>query len=40
MILDGARGVILEMFGGLCHIVWEDYFASWEKEEVLEKAAE
>lgn len=36
-IRDGARGVIMEVKENLYHIVWEDHFASWEREELLEK---
>jgi hypothetical protein len=38
VILHGARGIILEIDEDLCHVVWEDYFVSWEKGESLEKA--
>jgi hypothetical protein len=36
-IRDGARGIILEIKENLYHIIWEDHFASWEREELLEK---
>jgi len=35
---DGARGTVVEMKESMCHVVWEDHFVSWEKEELLEKA--
>ncbi len=35
--LDGTRGVIMEAEQGFYHIIWEDHFSSWEKEETLEK---
>ncbi|EGL81486.1 hypothetical protein CathTA2_3032 [Caldalkalibacillus thermarum TA2.A1] len=33
--LDGARGVVLGMNNHSCHVIWEDYFVSWEKMELL-----
>ncbi|WP_248928284.1 hypothetical protein [Paenibacillus hamazuiensis] len=38
VVLDGARGIIVEVVRGWCHVAWEDFFVSWEKEEQLEKA--
>lgn len=35
--LDGAKGIVLEIGDQLYHIVWEDQFVSWEKEELLVK---
>jgi hypothetical protein len=35
--LDGTRGMILGIENGLCHVVWEDQFVSWEKMETLQK---
>lgn len=35
--LDGARGIIVEAEQGIYHIIWEDHFSSWEKEEALER---
>ncbi|MCS7459592.1 hypothetical protein N0M98_05510 [Paenibacillus doosanensis] len=41
-VLDGAKGVIVEAEAevGFYHIIWEDRFTSWEKEEMLEKPKE
>lgn len=33
--LDGARGVVLEVNGCFCRVIWEDYFVSWEKKDLL-----
>ncbi|MCX8002567.1 MAG: hypothetical protein N2661_08315 [Anoxybacillus mongoliensis] len=32
---DGARGIVLEVDDHSCHVLWEDYFVSWEKKELL-----
>ncbi|MBA2879499.1 hypothetical protein HNR63_002573 [Anoxybacillus kamchatkensis] len=32
---DGARGIVLEVDDHSCHVLWEDYFVSWEKKEML-----
>jgi len=37
-VLDGTKGTVIEAEQGFYHIVWEDRFSSWEKEEMLEKA--
>jgi hypothetical protein len=39
-VQDGARGVVLEIGNQTYHVVWEDFFVSWEKEELLKKALE
>ncbi len=36
--LDGARGIVLNVKDGLCHVLWEDEFVSWEKPELLRLA--
>lgn len=36
-IKDGAVGVIIAIQEDRYHIVWEDYFSSWEKAELLRK---
>ncbi|GAB7389236.1 hypothetical protein BSNK01_30740 [Bacillaceae bacterium] len=33
--LDGARGIVIGMKDDLYHVMWEDYFVSWEKKEML-----
>ncbi|SFA42531.1 hypothetical protein SAMN05216169_100613 [Anoxybacillus pushchinoensis] len=33
--LDGTRGIVLEVTVDRCHVLWEDYFVSWEKKELL-----
>jgi len=33
--LDGARGVVLGINHHSCHVIWEDYFVSWEKKDLL-----
>ncbi|MBB5323151.1 hypothetical protein HNQ34_000228 [Anoxybacillus tepidamans] len=33
--LDGTRGIVLEVTDDRCHVLWEDYFVSWEKKELL-----
>jgi hypothetical protein len=33
--LDGARGIVLDVTNDSCHVMWEDYFVSWEKKELL-----
>ncbi|WP_297991064.1 hypothetical protein [uncultured Anoxybacillus sp.] len=33
--LDGTRGIVLEVADDRCHVLWEDYFVSWEKKELL-----
>ncbi|QQE73351.1 hypothetical protein KDJ56_15720 [Brevibacillus composti] len=35
---DGARGIIMEIQGELCQVMWEDTFVSWEKLENLKRA--
>lgn len=35
---DGARGIIMEIQGELCQVMWEDTFVSWEKMENLKRA--
>lgn len=32
---DGARGIILEIQENRYHVMWEDYFVSWENVESL-----
>ncbi|MFB6367524.1 hypothetical protein ACFCP7_26460 [Paenibacillus elgii] len=39
-IPDGARGTVIAVNGSFCHIVWEDWFTSWEKSEELRKEKE
>lgn len=34
---DGSRGTVVEVAGGLYHVVWEDHFSSWERGESLRK---
>ncbi|HEY8343294.1 MAG TPA: hypothetical protein VIK75_09950 [Calditerricola sp.] len=34
-VFDGARGIVLNVKDGLCHVLWEDEFVSWEKPELL-----
>lgn len=34
---DGSKGTVVEVLGGLYHIVWEDHFSSWERPESLRK---
>lgn len=34
---DGSRGTVVEIAGGLYHVVWEDHFSSWERGESLRK---
>lgn len=34
---DGSRGTVVEIAGGLYHIVWEDHFSSWERLDSLRK---
>lgn len=34
-VRDGARGIIIQMEGDLCQVMWEDEFVSWEKVEFL-----
>lgn len=33
--MDGTRGIVLEVTDDRCHVLWEDYFVSWEKKELL-----
>jgi hypothetical protein len=33
---DGSKGIVLEIGESIYHVVWEDHFASWEKEELLQ----
>ncbi|MBO8164469.1 MAG: hypothetical protein H0Z34_12215 [Brevibacillus sp.] len=35
--LDGALGVVLDVRDDRCQVMWEDYFVSWEKRELLLK---
>jgi hypothetical protein len=35
---DGTIGTVVEMKEKMYHVVWEDHFVSWEKEELLGKA--
>ena len=35
--LDGTRGIVVEIKPPLCHVIWEDFFVSWEKEVSLVK---
>jgi uncharacterized protein YkvS len=35
--LDGARGIVLMINDNQCHVIWEDYFVSWENNELLLK---
>ncbi|WP_409342053.1 hypothetical protein [Paenibacillus sp. MBLB4367] len=35
--LDGARGIVMEVKLPLCHVIWEDFFVSWEDEASLQK---
>ncbi|RAV20414.1 hypothetical protein DQG23_15730 [Paenibacillus contaminans] len=35
--LDGARGIVMEIKLPLCHVIWEDFFVSWEDESTLRK---
>lgn len=37
--LDRARGIVMEMNDNVYHVVWEDFFASWEKGELLSKVS-
>lgn len=37
--LDRARGIIMEANDDVYHVVWEDFFSSWEKGELLSKIA-
>lgn len=32
---DGARGIVLTIKEDVCHVLWEDYFASWENVDLL-----
>lgn len=32
---DNARGIVIKVNDGKCHVIWEDYFCSWEKFELL-----
>jgi hypothetical protein len=34
-IEDNARGIVMSINEGKCHVIWEDYFCSWEKFELL-----
>jgi hypothetical protein len=34
-IVDGAVGIVLGVKEQQCHVLWEDYFVSWEKNEFL-----
>jgi len=35
--LDGAKGMVIGLNDGLCQVMWEDHFVSWEKIEMLKK---
>jgi hypothetical protein len=35
--LDGSVGTVVEVEQGRCHVVWDDHFVSWEKNELLIK---
>jgi hypothetical protein len=35
--LDGARGIVLKIEKNQCHVIWEDYFVSWENVDLLSK---
>lgn len=37
--LDGARGVVMVVEAHRCQVLWEDHFASWEKNELLQHHA-
>lgn len=37
--LDGARGLVIKIDDEQCHVLWEDYFVSWERYELLSKKA-
>lgn len=32
---DGARGIVVEVDAHSCRVLWEDYFVSWEKKDLL-----
>jgi hypothetical protein len=34
---DGSKGTVVEVQESLYHIVWEDHFSSWERQESLRK---
>jgi hypothetical protein len=34
---DGSKGTIVEVSGGLYHVVWEDHVSSWERSAFLKK---
>ncbi|WP_198957507.1 hypothetical protein [Paenibacillus selenitireducens] len=36
-VVDGTIGIVMGTDEDRCHIVWEDFFASWEKNEMLRK---
>ncbi|XEC95140.1 hypothetical protein AB6A23_00695 [Paenibacillus tarimensis] len=36
-LLDGTKGIILEIKDGRYHVIWEDHFSSWEKPETLQR---
>lgn len=33
---DGARGIVLKINQHACFVMWEDYFVSWERKELLQ----
>jgi hypothetical protein len=35
--LDGAQGIVLKIDNDRCHVMWEDYFVSWERFDLLLK---
>lgn len=35
--LDGSVGTVVEVEQDRCHVVWDDHFVSWEKNELLIK---
>jgi heat shock protein HspQ len=35
--LDGAKGIVLKIDENQCHVIWEDYFVSWENFDLLSK---
>ncbi|HJV45555.1 MAG TPA: hypothetical protein VJ824_07495 [Bacillota bacterium] len=39
-ILDGTKGIVIRLDGEMIYVLWEDYFASCEKNILLEKDEE
>lgn len=35
--LDGAKGIVFKIDEDQCHVIWEDYFVSWENVGLLSK---